>query len=59
MLFIKGMLKDPVPTTLATALPDIVPKRELAITATFAGPPRNEPNKVIGTRKDDLEKEMG
>jgi hypothetical protein len=33
------MVKDPVPTTFATALPEIVPKQALEATATFAGPP--------------------
>ncbi len=39
MLFISGIVKVPVVTTFATELPDMVPKRPLAITATFAGPP--------------------
>ncbi len=34
-----GMVNVPVPTTLATALPEIVPNKALAMTAVFAGPP--------------------
>ncbi|GAI41859.1 unnamed protein product [marine sediment metagenome] len=33
------MVKDPVATTFETELPDMLPKRELAKTAVFAGPP--------------------
>jgi hypothetical protein len=43
MLFIIGIVKLPVPTTFAAELPDTVPKRELEIIATFAGPPRAQP----------------
>jgi hypothetical protein len=38
-----GMVKTPLPTTLATALPLIVPNRLEARTAILAGPPRNHP----------------
>jgi len=41
--FISGMVKVPVPTTFATELPLIVPNRQLATTATLAGPPRLSP----------------
>ena len=41
--FIIGMVNVPVPTTLAVALPEIVPNRVLPTTATFAGPPRTRP----------------
>ncbi len=33
-----GMVKLPVPTTFAAELPETVPKRELEMIATFAGP---------------------
>jgi len=35
-----GMVKVPVPTMLATVLPDMVPNREEARIAACAGPPR-------------------
>ena len=38
-----GMVSDPVPTTLATELPDTVPIRPEDSTATFAGPPLAQP----------------
>ena len=38
-----GIVKAPVPATLATELPDTVPMRPLESTATFAGPPRAQP----------------
>ena len=37
--FIIGMVKAPVDTVLAIALPDMEPKSPEAMTATFAGPP--------------------
>ena len=37
--FIMGMVKAPVETVLAMALPEMEPKRPLAITETLAGPP--------------------
>ena len=37
------MVKLPVPTTLATELPDTVPMRALEMTATLAGPPLDQP----------------
>ena len=38
-----GMVKTPVDTTLATAAPDIVPKRAEPTTAACAGPPASLP----------------
>ena len=38
-LFMRGIVKDPVVTTLAAELPLNVPIRPLASTAAFAGPP--------------------
>ena len=38
---------EPVTTTLLLALPDRVPNRLLAITATFADPPRRLPINAI------------
>jgi hypothetical protein len=40
---IKGMVKLPVPTVLATALPEIVPKKLEATTEALAAPPRERP----------------
>ena len=37
--FIIGMVKLPVDTVLAMALPDMEPKSPLAMTETLAGPP--------------------
>ena len=37
--FIMGMVKVPVDTTLAMALPEMEPKSPLAMTATLPGPP--------------------
>ena len=45
--FIIGMVKLPVPATLATELPDTVPIKPLDNTATFAGPPRAQPAKAL------------
>ncbi len=42
--FMIGIVKVPVDTTLATALPDTVPIIALQKIATFAGPPRIQPN---------------
>src|SRR5665648_1304024 len=47
MLFINGMVKLPVVTTLATELPLIEPIKPLAITATLAGPPVVCPARAI------------
>ena len=41
--FIRGMVKAPVVTTLAGALPLIMPRRPLAKMETFAGPPGERP----------------
>ena len=41
------MVNAPVLTTLATQLPEMVPKNALAITAIFAGPPRFLPAAAI------------
>ncbi len=38
-----GIVKEPVPATLATELPDTVPISPLDNTATFAGPPAAQP----------------
>jgi len=43
IFFIKGIVKEPVLTTLATALPEMVRKSELLKMATLAGPPRYRP----------------
>jgi hypothetical protein len=45
VLFIIGMVKIPSTVTLATALPEIVPKRELERTEIFAGPPVSRPKR--------------
>jgi len=45
-LFMRGIVNVPVPTTFATALPDIVPKKALDTTAILAGPPLNPPAKA-------------
>ena len=37
------MVNAPVLTTFATQLPEIVPKKALAMTAILAGPPRLRP----------------
>ncbi|KAF5029693.1 hypothetical protein DSECCO2_645910 [anaerobic digester metagenome] len=39
VFFINGMVKAPVVTTFATALPLIEMRKPLAMTATLAGPP--------------------
>ena len=44
LLRIIGMVKAPVVTAFATALPDREPRRPLLMTATFAGPPGLVPN---------------
>src|SRR4030042_2399171 len=41
--FIIGMVKAPVVTTFAEALPEMVPHMALATVATLAGPPCNRP----------------
>ncbi len=43
ILFIKGMVKEPVATVFATALPETDPMKPLEITAIFAGPPTRRP----------------
>ena len=43
--FIMGMVKVPVPMTLAVGLPLMEPKKPEATTATLAGPPRMWPNR--------------
>jgi hypothetical protein len=47
MLFIIGMVKVPVPITLATALPEMVPKKALETVSALAGPPRVPPNIAV------------
>ena len=42
-----GMLKVPVPMTLALGVPEIVPKSAEARMATLAGPPRKFPTKEV------------
>ena len=42
-LRIRGMVKVPVVTTFATALPDSDPMKALATAAVLAGPPRVRP----------------
>jgi len=39
IIFIRGMVMEPVAVTLATVLPETVPIMALEITATLAGPP--------------------
>ena len=39
IIFMRGMVIEPVAVTLATVLPDTVPIIALDITATLAGPP--------------------
>ena len=43
VLFISGIVNDPVVTTFPTVLPEIVAMIELDTTAAFAGPPTNLP----------------
>ena len=45
---IKGMVKAPVETVLAIALPETEPKNAEAITATLAGPPVLRPANASG-----------
>ncbi len=42
-----GIVKEPVPTVLATEEPDTVPIRAEEITATLAGPPREAPARAL------------
>ena len=49
IFFIRGMVKVPVPTTFATALPEMEPNSPLATTATLAGPPRTWPTREQAT----------
>ncbi len=46
--FISGMVKAPVETVLAMALPETDPKRAEAMTATLAGPPVDLPAMAMG-----------
>jgi len=46
--FIMGMVNAPVETVLAIALPEMEPKKPLAITATLAGPPTLCPTAARG-----------
>ena len=39
----RGMVKLPDPTVLATELPETVPSKALVMTAIFAGPPEAHP----------------
>ena len=47
MRVIIGMVIEPVITTLLLALPERVPNRLLATTATLAGPPRQRPIRAM------------
>ncbi len=47
VLFISGMVNQPSTITLATALPEIVPKRELDTTEIFPGPPFAPPTREV------------
>ena len=49
-LFIMGMVKVPVETVLAMALPEMDPKSPLAMTETLAGPPTLPPTAARGNR---------
>jgi len=46
--FIIGIVKAPVATVFAIALPEIEPKSAEAMTATLAGPPAERPAKARG-----------
>jgi hypothetical protein len=46
-----GIVKDPVVTTLATALPDIIAKKALERMETFAAPPLMCPRRDIQSLK--------
>ena len=52
--FISGMVKAPVETVLAIALPETEPKKAEAITATFAGPPVLRPANASGKSMKNL-----
>jgi hypothetical protein len=59
--FIMGMVSEPDPTVLATALPDIEPSMPLAHTAILAGPPTVRPSidkarRIIKSPAPDLSK---
>ena len=45
--FIRGMVIEPVETTLAIELPDTVPISPLPMTAVFAGPPSMWPTSPL------------
>ena len=48
------MVNEPVPTTLATAVPLILPINPLEMTATFAGPPCLCPASAIARSLNNL-----
>jgi hypothetical protein len=50
----RGMVNVPVVTTLAAALPFIIPKSPLANIETFAGPPGLPPAKAIAKSVKNL-----
>ncbi len=52
--FIKGMVKAPVETVLAIALPETDPKKADAMTATLAGPPVVRPARARGKSMKNL-----
>src|SRR3546814_17682686 len=45
--FMRGIVKEPVVTTLATDEPEIEPNRAEVITAILAGPPRQRPATAV------------
>ena len=49
MLFMSGIVTEPVPTTFATELPEIVPWQALEMTEAFAGPPTELPVRPTAT----------
>ncbi len=52
--FMSGMVKAPVDTVLAMALPDTEPNRAEAMTATLAGPPVDLPARAMGRSMKNL-----
>ena len=49
-----GIVKEPVPTTLATELPETVPMSPDESTATFAGPPLAQPAMLFARSMKNL-----
>lgn len=50
-LLLTGIVKEPVVTVFAVGLPEIEPNKALAITATFADPPRDLPAMAMESLK--------